>query len=322
MDSAGKLVASHGDPNGSTFLRSSAKPFQAIPFIEQGGHTHWNFTQQEIAILCASHTGTDEHFEVLSSIQAKIHITQDNLLCGVHPPTDLSTRKALRNRNETPTPNRHNCSGKHTGMLAQAKLVQASLENYIDFDHPIQERILRTFGEMCEVDPKEISRGIDGCSAPVFAIPLQKAAFGYAQLCDPRNLSPQRASACRTITAAMLAHPDMVSGSGKFDTRLMEATSGKIVSKGGAEGYQQIGIMPNALKPGSPGMGIAIKISDGDAHNRARPAVALEILRQLGAITPQELETLSDNGPRFAVKNWREIVVGEAYPLFNLEKTS
>ncbi|MBU1660308.1 MAG: asparaginase [Chloroflexi bacterium] len=165
---------------------------------------------------------------------------------------------------------------------------------------------------------EDIVIGIDGCSAPVFAIPLRNAALGYARLCDPVELAPERAAACRTITNAMSTHPEMVAGPGKFDTRLMTAANGKIVSKGGAEGYQQIGVLPGAMAPDSPGLGIAIKISDGDSRSRARPAVVLELLRQLGAITPQELEELADLGPTFEIRNYRNWLVGKACPVFAL----
>jgi L-asparaginase II len=319
VNSRGHLVASHGDPNTSSFLRSSAKPFQALPLIENGGHIRWNFSMREIAIMCASHTGTDEHYEVLTGLQAKINVTQDDLLCGIHPPIDAQTRDAMLARGEIPTQNRHNCSGKHSGMLAFARLMDVPTENYIDVEHPIQVQILKTFSEMCDIDMSKVALGIDGCSAPVFAIPLQKAALGYARLCDPYDLSPERAAACQTITTAMRSHPDMVAGPGMFDTLLMKTTRGKIISKGGAEGYQQIGILPDVIEPGSPGLGIAIKISDGDTQGRARPAVSLEILRQLGAITPDELYALSAFGPKLSIKNWRELMVGEAYPTFSLQ---
>ena len=318
VNSLGELVSSCGDPNTITFLRSSAKPFQAIPFIENNGHTHWQFSKREVAIMCASHTGTDEHLKVLSSMQAKIHITQDDLLCGVHPPTDPKTNQALQARGEAPTPNRHNCSGKHTGMLAYAKLLNVPTENYIDVDHPVQQMIIKTFVEMCDVTENEIAIGIDGCSAPVFAIPLQRAAYGVARLCDPSHLPDHRAAACRVITDAMMSYPEMVAGPGMFDTRLMEITCGKIVSKGGAEGFQHIGIMPGVMAPNSPGLGIAMKISDGDLKNRTRPAVVLEILHQLGVISSSEMEALSDFGPKFPVKNWRKVNVGEAYPVISL----
>ncbi len=322
VNSHGTLIASYGDPDITSFLRSSAKPFQVLPLIEAGGHIHWHLSQQEIAIMCASHAGTDQHFQVLAGIQARIHVTQDDLLCGIHPPGDAPTREAMAARGEEPTPNRHNCSGKHTGMMAQARLVDAPIENYIDFDHPVQKRILKAFGEMCQVDPQDIALGIDGCSAPVFAIPLHKAAFGYARLCDPHDLPIQRSEACRTITEAMTAYPVMVSGPGQWDTRLMEITAGKIISKGGAEGYQSIGVLPNRLYPGSPGVGIAIKLSDGDSRGRVRPAIALEILRRLGALESAELDALSDFGPRYPVKNWRKLTVGEARPCFTWDSDS
>jgi len=319
VNSFGELLAAHGDPATTTFLRSSAKPFQALPFIENNGHTKMGFSLREIAIICASHTGTDDHFNVLSKMQQVINVEQTDLLCGVHAPVDALTREKLLERDEMPTANRHNCSGKHTGMLAYARLMNVTIEDYINPEHPVQKEILQTFSEMCAVDPQGVAMGIDGCSAPVFAIPLWNAAYGYARLCDPHDLSPSRASACQTITAAMTAHPDMVSGPGKFDTRLMAATGRRIVSKGGAEGYQQIGILPDGIEPGSPGVGVAVKISDGDSSGRARPAVILEILRQLGAITPEELEDLSEFGPRIPVQNWRNIIVGEAYPTFALD---
>ncbi len=322
VDSQGKLIASYGNPKTISYLRSSAKPFQALPLIEAGGEKKWSFSQKEIAILCASHSGTDEHVRVLNGLQAKIGIHESDLLCGVHPPIDTATNNALAMRGEEPTPNHHNCSGKHTGMLAFAKLTQNSIENYIDPDHPIQKQILQTFSEMCDIPKEKIILGIDGCSAPVFAIPLDKAAYGFAQLCDPCRLSPERAAACFTITQAMMSQPEMVAGPGMFDSRLMKVCRGKIVSKGGAEGYQQIGIMPGVLGYESPGMGIALKISDGDVSGRARPAVILEVLDQLGAITQDELEALAGFGPRVPVRNWRKLVVGQAYPTLHLNRAS
>ncbi len=318
VDSEGNLIASGGDPLATTYLRSSAKPLQALPFIENKGHRHWGLTDQEIAIMCASHTGTDAHVQVLAQFQAKTGVSETDLLCGVHPPIDEATRTRLLKNGQPPTPNRHNCSGKHSQMLAFCRLTHQPLENYIDPHHPVQRQIRDTFCEMCGLDSEGVVVGMDGCSAPVFAVPLQNAALGYARLCDPRSLPLERAAACQTITSAMTSHPEMVSGPGKFDTCLMAVAGGKIISKGGAEGYQQIGILPGGIQPGSPGVGIAIKISDGDARGRARPAVALEILRQLGALTSTDLDQLADFGPRFPVRNWRDIVVGEGYPLVTL----
>ena len=123
VDSTGKLVAWYGDPDLLTFTRSSAKPLQALPFLESGGMSYFDLTLQEVALLCASHSGTDEHMAVIQSIQAKTGVRESDLMCGVHTVYDRKTAEAMRERGETPTPNRHNCSGKHTGMLAFARLL-------------------------------------------------------------------------------------------------------------------------------------------------------------------------------------------------------
>jgi len=328
VDVHGKLIAWYGDPEAVTFLRSTAKPFQALPFFEHGGQEFYHLSRPESAIICASHSGTDQHVSVVRSVQSKANVVESELLCGVHTPYDEPTAEALRERKEPLTPNRHNCSGKHTGMLAFVKagtgrLGQAAADiSYIDPRHPIQLEILQTFAEMCDLPVERVSTGIDGCSAPNFAVPLKNAALAYARLCDPvaGKVAPkERAAACRTIVTAMTGSPGMVGGPGRFDTRLMEVIKGRMVVKGGAEGYQGLGLLPGALGPDSPAVGIVLKIADGDARERVRSAVTLEALRQLGALSSAELESLSDFGPRFSVYNWRKLVVGEAYPTFILQ---
>lgn len=337
VDALGNLVASYGDPDTVTYLRSSAKPFQALPFIEHGGQPAFGLTSPEVAIICSSHSGTDEHVQTILGIQSKTGVNESELMCGVHAPFHIPTVEALRRRGEQPTPNRHNCSGKHTGMLSYIRLKQERGEHipeeipYIDIRHPLQQEILNVFAEMCDVEIDQVSIGIDGCSVPNFAVPLRNAAYAFARLCDPSSLSPARAEACRTITAAMTSNPNMVGGPDRFDTQLMSASRGKILCKAGAEGYQALGLLPGALGPGSPALGIAIKISDGDlgAHSRAqgdphghaRPAVTLEALRQLGALSAGELAMLSEYGPVFAIRNWRKLEVGEARPCFSLSFT-
>jgi L-asparaginase II len=318
VDYSGKIVASYGDPERVVFLRSTAKPLQAIPLIEAGGHNHFNLTDKEIAVMCSSHSGTDEHIETIAGIQAKIGVDEEHLMCGAHPPYHVESAKQLILRGEEPTPLRHNCSGKHTGMLAYAKLIGAPLDNYLDSEHPVQQHILNAFADMCLVPSQEIALGIDGCSAPVFSVSLYHAALGWARLVDPRELSEPRADACRTITRAMSAHPNMVAGPDRFDTAMMQYGGSQIVAKTGAEGYQGIGIMPGTVRPDSPGLGIAIKIADGDRRGTISPAVALEVLRQLGVLNPQLQKDMEDFGPAVKVKNWRKLVVGEMYPVFKL----
>ena len=317
-DNQGRLLAWYGDPNTVTFLRSSAKPFQALPFIEADGPDKFGLSGEEIALICASHSGTYEHVERLHSIQAKTGVNESQLCCGVHPPFDEKTAFNLRKLSEPLTPNRHNCSGKHTGMLAFAILQNWSTMDYVDPGHPIQQKILQSFSDMSGVEIDAIRTGTDGCSAPNFAVPLINSALAYARLCDPQNFSESRAKACKTITGAMTANAYMVGGPNRFDTRLMEAAPGRIVSKAGAEGYQAMGILPGALGKDSPALGIAIKISDGDLHRRARPAVALEVLYQLNALSNDEKAELSSIGPSITIKNFRDLKIGTARPAFKL----
>jgi L-asparaginase II len=333
MEASGKLAAWYGDPELVTFTRSSAKPLQAFPFLESGGMAKYGLTLKEVALLCASHSGTDEHVAIVSSIQGKTGVSENNLLCGVHTVYDRATAEAMRQRGEALSPNRHNCSGKHTGMLAYSKMLGYPIDpdgmEYIDPNHPIQQKILHSIAEMCELPPEDIHIGIDGCSAPNFALPLRSTALGFAKLCQPDHLPEKKAETCQLITRAMLTYPDMIGGPDNFDTFLMQAAQGRVICKGGAEGFQAFGIMPGAIGPGSPALGVAFKISDGDlkGHNRpagdprghVRPAVTLEILHQLGAFDAQDLEKLAEYGPEFPVENWRKLKVGLASPSFKLE---
>ncbi|HSG45319.1 MAG TPA: asparaginase [Anaerolineales bacterium] len=327
VDSTGKLLASKGDPHMVTFLRSSAKPFQALPFVERGGVEHFNFTMAELSISCASHEGSDMHVQTVEEMQKKIEIDESHLQCGAHMPGDAKAFKSLIMADQVPTAIRNNCSGKHTAMLAHVKMRGLPLENYLDIEHPIQQDILASFAEMCMIPSNEIQLGTDGCSAPNFAVPLCNAALGMARLCDPRELSPTRADACRKITTAMTTHPEMVSGYGEFDCELMKTGKGKIVCKRGAEGFQIAGLLPGALGKNSPGVGIAFKVSDGDAshrninlepNTRVRPAVTFEILRQLGALSSEQEQTLGRFGPVVSIQNHRGIFTGESHPSFDL----
>ena len=327
VDAHGRLISSYGDPNTVAFLRSSAKPFQVLPFVEGGGVEYFGLTPRELSIACASHEGSDLHVQTVEGIQKKIGVDETALQCGVHMPGDIDAFKSLIVNNRQPTPNRNNCSGKHTAMLAYAKMRGLPLENYLDPHHPIQQEILASFAALSGLPVSEVQLGIDGCSAPNFAIPLYNAALAMARLCDPRELSAERASACRKITSAMTTHPEMISAYGEFDEQLMRVGDGKIVCKRGAEGYQIIGLLPGGLRPEAPGVGIALKVSDGDpsrtaldlTHStRVRPAVVLETLRQLGALSSEQQQALSSFGPESLITNHRGIVTGQSRPVFEL----
>jgi L-asparaginase II len=319
VDAGGRLIASYGDPGLVTFMRSGAKPFQTLPLIESGAAEAFALTPREIALTCASHLGLDMHVTTAASLQARIGATESDLLCGIHELNDPATVRQLILAGQPVTPNRHNCSGKHSGMLVQARHRDLPLAGYVDPQHPVQQSILAAVAEMSGLAPDQVVVGIDGCSAPNFAIPLLNAALAYARLADPLRLPPRRATALRTIFYAMSAYPEMVHGPGAFNTEVMRRRPGQLVAKGGAEGFQGFAIAAGALRPDSPALGVAIKIADG--ADRAVHVAGLEVLRQLGLFDEADFDALAefDIGPRLTLRNCRNLAVGEARPVFTLD---
>jgi L-asparaginase II len=319
VDSTGRTIAQAGDPNWVVCMRSSAKPFQLLPLVESGAAERLGFGARELAVMAASHSGSDAHVETVGGILARLGLDEGALLCGTHPPIDRQAAEALVRAGKEPRPLHHNCSGKHAGMLAFAVSQGWPIEDYTDPAHPAQARILQTLSAMADWPVQQIEVGIDGCSLPVFGLPLRQAALAYARLADPRDLPEPRRGACRRIVAAMMAYPDMVAGRGRFDTALMRAGGGRIVAKGGAQGYQGVGVLPEAA-PGGRGVGLALKIEDGNGQ-RGTPPATLEALRQLGILDGLEasaLAELEDFGPR-PLYNYRHLPVGNLAPVFALE---
>jgi len=317
-DSKGRILAHAGNPALVTFPRSSLKPFQALPFIESGGDAALNLTEQEIAILCASHVGTDHHVAVIKRMQEKIGISEADLKCGSAWPGDSKTRQSMTKQDGQPSPIRHNCSGKHTGMLAYAKQLGDETESYLDPQHPVQVSIKEVISEMAGLDPDDMRLGIDGCSAPVYGMPLKNVAQAVAYLANPEEQVLERKAACSKITSAMMNNPVMISGEGRFDTELMSVLSGKLFSKGGAEGFHIAGVIPGVMGSRSPGLGIAIKIADGDRKYRARSCVLIKILLGLGVLKEEDLERMSDFGFP-PILNARKKVVGHIRACFSFD---
>ncbi|MGB2894865.1 MAG: asparaginase [Anaerolineales bacterium] len=306
----GEVMARWGNADFITFLRSSAKPFQGMPLVESGAAAHFGLSEQELAIVCASHAGTDKHIEVTNSILRKIGLSEADLQCGTHTPYDNSTSRKLIIAGKKPSPIHHNCSGKHAGMLAAARYLEAPIKTYLEPDHPVQQQILQTFSEMVSMAADDIIVGIDGCSAPNFAVPLQNTATAFARLMDPGQFSEKRADSCRAIVSAMTAYPEMVSDEGRFDTLLMQVTSAQLLSKGGAEGFQGIGIPPESLGPGSPALGVALKVIDGDLGSRARSVATIAVLEALGVLSEEERQLLKHFDTR-PILNQSGMRVGE-----------
>lgn len=309
VDSEGILLAAFGNSDMVSFPRSSMKPFQALPLVENGGVEAFGLTEEELAIICASHAGTNEHVRVLKSIHQKVGLQLSDLQCGVHWPIDKETTFQMRLLGETPDSYRHNCSGKHSGMLTQAKLLEQSLDDYLTPVHLVQQNIRRAVSSMCGIHRDDMIFGVDGCSAPVYAMPLSSFAWAIARLVDPVNLDEERQIACQRITSAMIAYPEMVAGPGQLDSVLMQVMNGKVIAKGGAEGYQLIGVMPGAIAENSKGIGIAFKIADGDPSRRATQRVVVEMLKALGFEAEMASEAFASfNQP--ILRNFRGIEIG------------
>jgi L-asparaginase II len=282
----GRLVGRLGDPDLRTYIRSAAKPFQALPFVEAGGMEHFALEPADLALICASHGGRPEHVERVMRLLEKGDLEVSHLQCGAHWPFDDDTRRELRARGEQPTALHNNCSGKHVGMLLACRLFGEPVDNYLDPEHPLQQRILAALSELCGLPEAAVGVAVDGCGAPCYALPLAVAARAYAALAAPElvDVEPTRRQAMRTIVEAMTEAPEMVAGAGEFTTRLMQVTSGRILGKEGAEAFYGVAVR------GPAAMGIALKVADGG--ERARAGVVLEALRQLGSLAGAEMNQL------------------------------
>lgn len=310
-DAEGRLHASWGDPELVTFLRSSAKPFQAIPFVESGALDHFHLDLRDLALVCSSHAGTQMHVDLARRILGMIEVSEEALLCGTHIPYDDGAYEQLLRSGGALEPVRNNCSGKHAGMLALAKFLGADLHTYLQPNHPIQERILETVSEMSATPKEDIIVGVDGCSAPTFALPLRSTARAYANFVESMGEKDKRQAACRKIFEAMTGHPELVAGPGRFDTVFMRAVHSRILSKAGAEGFQAVGIPRGVLREGSPSLGIAVKVHDGDCKDHHAAALTVvELIDQLGGFHADERTRLSGFDARNQV-NLSGIVVGE-----------
>jgi L-asparaginase II len=316
-DAHGEVIASLGEISARTWYRSAAKPFQAIPLITSGAADHFKFTQRELAVTIASHSGEAVHLAAVSSILSKIGLDESALLCGAHTPFDPTAAAKLQREGRTPTALHNNCSGKHAGMLALAKFLNEPVADYINPAHAIQQQIRVALAMFADTPVDEISLAIDGCSAPVFGLSVAAMARSYAQLVaiEQTEIPERFHSAARRVVNAMREFPEMIGGTvDSLDTDLMRVARGRLISKVGAEGVQLLGVLPCAEYP--RGLGVAIKIEDGDAR-RARDPVVIETLRQLGLLDQAQLARLE----RYAhsiVRNHRQLEVGAVRACFKL----
>ena len=307
VDDSGRLVASAGDPDALAFTRSTIKPFQALPFVLDGGPRHFGFGPRELAIMCSSHSGEPIHVEAVRAILERIGVPARTLRCGCHVPLRFAAAGTMPAAGEAFTELEHNCSGKHAGFLAWCALHDAPMDSYLEATHPLQQAIRERLAQVCEVPAGAMRSGIDGCSAPNHAIPLRCLALGYARLAQGER---RDRPALGQLADAMLEFPELVSGTGRHDFALMRAAPGDWISKAGADGMQAIGIR-------SAGLGIAVKIADGNP--RASTVAAIAVLDALGLLDEARRNALASFA-RPQIRNARGLRVGEARPVLALRR--
>ncbi len=243
---SGEVIASLGAPKTITYLRSSGKPFQAIPLITSGAADRFGFTTQEVAIACGSHSGEPLHVETVASMLRKIGLGESALKCGVHVPFSAEAARELARNQKQPNVLQNNCSGKHAGMLALAIQLDAPAETYVEWTNPVQQEIGKMVSAFSDTPLEKIVIGTDGCGVPVFGISVKAMAMMYARLVSPpAEFNSGVRKACRRIVNAMIENPEMIGGTkDRLDTELIRAGRGRLISKIGAEGVYTVGVLP------------------------------------------------------------------------------
>jgi L-asparaginase II len=302
VDRHGALLAQVGDGNGVNFTRSTLKPLQALPFVEDGGLARYGFGSQELALMCASHNGETVHTALARTMLDRVGARVGDLQCGAHPPRYFEAAGVRSPDDLAVGPLHHNCSGKHSGFLAYCCLHQHRLSSYLDPDAPLQVRVRNTVQRFAPGET--LVAGTDGCSAPNFAVPLRRLAQIYCRIAVDDD------AVLRALYYAMTRHPDLVSGTARTDLALMQAGGGDWVCKIGAEGMQAVGVR-------AQGLGIAVRIASGDA--RALHVATVEVLHQIGLLDDPLRSPLARHF-RPAAHNARGTETGRYRPLFKLPR--
>lgn len=307
-DPNGGILFSIGDADLPTYVRSSNKMIQALPVVRSGAADKYGFTQQELAVCCASHSAAHYHLDTVRSILEKIGLDVSDLGCGAHDPSDPSAFKRLICSGEQPTAIHNNCSGKHAGMLAATLAMGWPIENYLEWDHPLQQWIFDLMVEHSGVPREQIGTATDGCSLPTFYLPLSSIATCLARFMANAEAGDE---ASRRIVNAMAAFPEMIYEHGGFDSELIRALRGRGIAKRGAMAVFVVGLLSQRFGP----IGMAVKLEDGNISQM--PVVVMSALEQLELITPEEATHLADFR-RIIIRNWNEMEVGDIAAQFTL----
>ena len=301
VDKDENIISQVGNNNSPVFLRSCAKPFQALPVITSGAFKKFNFSLSELAICSASHSASQEHIALVKSILNKTGLSEKDLECGSHNPFDAEMQKYLIKNSLDFCELHNNCSGKHTGMLTVCLNNNWDIKNYLDFNHPLQQEILNIIKEYCNIN-ENIESSLDNCSAPVYGIPLFKMGAGYLRL-----FSSDEAA---LLKKTFMENPFVIGGKGRLDSSIMNASQDRLVSKTGADG---LCIVTNPKE----NLSLVVKTMDSDSSIRA--IVTLESLKQLGWLNSKELD--EENIRKLSnrdIKTLKDISVGKIETTFSL----
>lgn len=301
VDAEGRPVFALGDVDAGVFPRSACKVMQALPLVESGAADAYGFGAKALALACSSHSGEPEHVALAAEMLAAAGRDVSALECGAHWSSDQATLIQQVRTLEKPNALYNNCSGKHAGFICACCHFGTEPAGYVDYDHPIQREIR---GAMVELTGAVLGRdncGIDGCSIPTYAVPLNGLAQGFARMATGVGLSSTRARASKRLIDACMAEPFYVAGTRRACTRLMKTAPGRIFAKTGAEGVFCAAIPEK-------GIGIALKCEDGTT--RAAEAMVAATLARFFADEPEIHAALMAQANR-ALRNWNGMHVGE-----------
>lgn len=305
-DRTGRLVARLGEPERVSWYRSAAKPFQALPLVEDGVVESLELTRAELALCCGSHGGERPHLEGVRSILEKVGLTEEALECGSQRPLYQEAADELVGSGGEPRSLHNNCSGKHAGMLALAVHHGWRPDGYVLPDHPVQRRMLAEISRWSGLAENDIGTGVDGCGVLCFAVPLSRMAGSFARL----SAAAEAGEPAREVVEAMAEHPFCVAGTGRLCTELMGRAGDRVVVKTGAEGVYCAGLRGR-------GIGVALKVEDGG--RRASGPALLRVLSALRVLEAEEMDALEAHA-RPPVLNTLGARVGEIRADFDLEE--
>jgi L-asparaginase II len=300
-DDRGKVLHGWGDVEKLIFPRSALKPLLAIDLVNSGASEHFDLSDAEISMACASHQGEPMHQQLVSAWLERLGLTEDSLACGAVLPDDIDSAHQLLIAGQQGCRVHHNCSGKHAGFLTTALHLKMPLGDFHLVEHPLQQLSMNGLSDLAGINVFDYPSGVDGCGFPAPTMPLSRLALMVARFANPADLADDRAQAIFRIQQALIREPLYAAGHGTVVSELNQVTNGRVLAKTGAEGVLTVALPEQ-------GLGIALKIADGSA--RARSTAMLAILDHLGVLSDAESQQLQAHAAPL-IENSRGLVVGK-----------